>query len=47
MLYTAAGEQYLNISKVIEQKAEEFLMFMNFYKRKTDLDNKRIKNHKH
>jgi hypothetical protein len=46
MLYVAAGEQYLNISKVIEQKAEEFLMFMNFYKRKTELDTKRINNHK-
>jgi hypothetical protein len=46
MLYIAAGEQYLNIDKVIEQKAETFLTFMNFYKRKTELDTKRINNHK-
>jgi hypothetical protein len=47
MLYVAAGEQYLNIDKVIESKAETFLTFMNFYKRKTELDTKRINNHKH
>jgi hypothetical protein len=46
MLYVAAGEQYLSIDKVIESKAESFLMFMNFYKQKTTLDTKRINNHR-
>jgi hypothetical protein len=46
MLYTAAGEKFLEIDKVTEQKAESFLAFMNFYKRKTFLDNKRINNHR-
>ena len=42
LLYVAAGEQYLNISKVTETPANEFLFFMNFYKRKSELDMKRI-----
>jgi hypothetical protein len=45
MLYVAAGEQYLNIDEVTKTKAESFLTFMNFYKRKSQLDNKRINNH--
>jgi hypothetical protein len=46
MLYVAANEQFLKIKEVIVQPAAEFLMFMNFYKRKTQLDAKRINNHK-
>jgi hypothetical protein len=43
MLYIAAGEDYLKIKDVIQQPAAEFLMFLNFYKRKCELDNIRIK----
>jgi hypothetical protein len=43
MLYVAANEQYLNINKVIGSNAIEFLNFMNFYTRKTKLENNRIK----
>jgi hypothetical protein len=46
MLYTAAGEQYLKIDDVVKSKASEFLTFMNFYKRKTELDNRRINKYK-
>mgnify|MGYP001212200171 CR=1 FL=1 len=46
MLYVAANEGYLKINgydNVIDSPAEEFLAFMNFFKRKTELDIKRIK----
>jgi folate-binding Fe-S cluster repair protein YgfZ len=43
MLYVAAKESYLDINKVVESPALEFLTFMNFYTRKTKLDNDRIK----
>jgi len=46
MLYVAANEGYLKINgykNVIESPAEEFLTFMNFFKRKTELDIARIK----
>jgi folate-binding Fe-S cluster repair protein YgfZ len=43
MLYVAANEQYLNINKVIKSNAIEFLMFMNFFTKKTKLENNRIK----
>lgn len=42
MFYVAAGEQYLQISQVIQTPIEEFFTFMNFYKRKCELDNRRI-----
>jgi len=44
MLYQAANEEYLAIDKVLASPAAEFLMFMNFYCRKSELDVKRIKN---
>lgn len=43
LLFIAANEQYLNIAKVVESPAVEFLHFCNFYKRKTELDVQRIK----
>lgn len=43
MIYIAAGENYLDISKVVETPAIEFLNFMNFYKKKSELDYNRIK----
>lgn len=45
MLYTAAHEDYLKIDKVGESPALEFLTFMNFYIRKSQLDIQRIKSH--
>jgi hypothetical protein len=44
MLYIASGEDYLKINQVIKSPAEEFIAFMNFYKRKCELDANRIKN---
>ena len=45
MLYTFSKEQYMSIRDVTENVcADEFLTFMNFYKRKCELDNIRIKN---
>lgn len=46
MIYVAAGERYLDIDKVIKSPAIEFLNFMNFYKKKCELDFNRIKNQK-
>jgi len=43
MIYIAAGEQYTNIRKVLESPALEFLTFINFYVKKQELDNNRIK----
>lgn len=43
MLYTAAHEDYLKIDEVGESPAIEFLSFMNFYVRKSQLDIQRIK----
>jgi hypothetical protein len=42
MLYTAANEDFLSIDKVVNKPAIEFLNFVNFYKRKCELDNERI-----
>lgn len=43
LLFTAANEQYLKISEVTKTPALEFLYFINFYKRKCELDAERIK----
>jgi|Laugrespbdmm15dd_1035085.scaffolds.fasta_scaffold04896_3 hypothetical protein len=43
MLYQAAHEDYLKIEEVGESPAIEFLTFMNFYIRKSQLDIQRIK----
>ena len=43
MLYVAAGERYLEIDEVTKSPALEFLTFMNFFKRKSELDSNRIK----
>ena len=45
MLYAAAGEDYLKIREVVDSPAEEFLFFINFLKRKNQLDAARIKKH--
>jgi hypothetical protein len=43
MLYTYSKEQFISIKDVVEKVyAEEFLMFINFFKRKCELDNNRI-----
>jgi hypothetical protein len=46
MLHIAAQEGYLNIGghkSVINSPALEFLFFVNYYKRKSELDAERIK----
>lgn len=43
MLYTAANDDYLKISQVVQSPAIEFLHFVNFFKRKTELEINRIK----
>jgi hypothetical protein len=42
MLYIAAKEDYLKIEEVLQSPAIEFLTFMNFYTRKSQLDAARI-----
>lgn len=44
MLYIAANEDFLKIEEVVKQPASAFLYFVNFFKRKQELDNNRIKN---
>ena len=45
MLYTFSKEQFMSIRDVVEKVyADEFLTFMNFFKRKCELDNIRIQN---
>lgn len=46
MLYIAANENYLSIKDVVASPASEFLTFINFHKRKAELDSNRI-NQKH
>lgn len=43
MIYTAANEDYSKIPIVLESPALEFLTFVNFYIRKQELNNERIK----
>lgn len=43
MIYTAANEQYLEMARVVESPADEFLCFCNFIKRKNELEIARIK----
>jgi hypothetical protein len=42
MLYVAAKEDFLKIDEVIKKPAIEFLYFMDFYKRKSQLEIERI-----
>ena len=42
MLYTFSKEQFIPISQVVSTSALEFLTFVNFFKRKCQLDNERI-----
>jgi hypothetical protein len=45
MLYTFSKEQFMSIRDVVANVyADEFLTFINFYKRKQELDNIRIQN---
>jgi hypothetical protein len=43
MLYAAANEKYLDISRVVDSPADEFLFYINFIKRKNELEAARIK----
>lgn len=43
MIYTAANEDYTKIPTVLESPALEFLTFVNFYVKKEELNNNRIK----
>lgn len=42
MLYSYAKENSISINEVSKVNAKEFLFFLNFFKRKCDLDNARI-----
>ena len=42
MIYTAASEKFLDIDEVLKKPASDFLMYVNFYTRKQELENKRI-----
>jgi len=43
MLFAAANEQYLKIKDVVDSPADEFLFYINFLKRKNELEAARIK----
>jgi hypothetical protein len=43
MLFAAANENYLDISRVVDSPADEFLFYINFVKRKNELEAARIK----
>jgi hypothetical protein len=47
MLYAAAGEDYLKIKDVVKSPADEFLFYINFTKRKNELEVARINRYKH
>ena len=42
MIYTAANEIFLNIDEVLKKPASEFLMYINFYVRKQELERERL-----
>lgn len=42
MIYTAANEVFLNIEEVLKKPATEFLMFINYYIRKQELEKERL-----
>jgi hypothetical protein len=42
MIYQAANEKFLDISRVTEKPANEFLMYINYYIRKQELEKERI-----
>jgi hypothetical protein len=43
MVFAAANENYLDITKVVDSPADEFLFYINFLKRKNELETNRIK----
>ena len=42
MIYSAANEEYLKMNEVTETLASEFLMYLNFKVRKSELERLRI-----
>jgi hypothetical protein len=42
MLYVASGEKFLEIENVTKKPAIEFLYFMDFYSKKSQLEQERI-----
>lgn len=42
MIFTAANEKFLDIDGVLKKPASDFLMYVNFYTRKQELEAERI-----
>jgi hypothetical protein len=42
MIFKAAGEKFLAIDEVLKKPASDFLMYINFYSRKQEIEAERI-----
>ncbi len=42
MIFTAASEKFLDIDEVLKRPASDFLMYVNYYMRKQELEAERI-----
>jgi len=42
MIFTAASEKFLDIDEVLKKPATDFLMYINYYMRKQELEAERI-----
>jgi hypothetical protein len=42
MIFTAASEKFLDIEEVLKRPASDFLMYVNYYMRKQELEAERI-----
>ena len=43
LVFVAANEDYVKINKVLQSNAIEFLMYVNYYIKKQDLEKRRLK----
>jgi hypothetical protein len=42
MIFTAASEKFLEIDEVLKKPASDFLMYINYYMRKQELEAERL-----
>lgn len=42
MIFVAASEKFLDIDEVLKKPASDFLMYVNYYMRKQELEAERI-----
>ncbi len=42
MIFTAASEKFLDIDEVLKKPATDFLMYINYYMRKQELEAERL-----